>query len=355
MDDFKYAVGCYTKALPHVPEACGEGIIIISQDRIKGKLSIVSTQKGIDNPSWVHWDSKRKTVYAICETPGDDGQVVSYGLNDDYSLIELDRKAGPGKAGCHLLSAPESDILFSVSYLAGILKGFTLKNDLPDRQIIKIQYRGNGPDPDRQEGPHAHQLCLDPNERYLYVCDLGSDRIWMHDLLSLKKGAAVALVIPEGYGPRHLVLDPNASVAYILCELIPKLIVAEILKDGTMVILEEHDTVAEDDRAKAAPAAIKLHPSGLTLYVSNRFTDTLSVFNLDRSAGVPSIQKATEFSTRGKTPRDFTFSPDGKWLLIANQDSSDIQCCRINPETGLPLDEWGPPLKIGTPVCLVSL
>jgi 6-phosphogluconolactonase len=88
-----------------------------------------------------------------------------------------------------------------------------------------------------------------------------------------------------------------------------------------MEIIEQHDTVASDDRSKAGIGLIKI----------------------------------SEFSTRGKTPRDFTFSPDGRWLLMGNQDSSDIQSCRIDPETGLPLDEWGHSLKIGSPVCLVPL
>jgi 6-phosphogluconolactonase (cycloisomerase 2 family) len=31
---------------------------------------------------------------------------------------------------------------------------------------------------DRQDGPHSHQIVIDPMERYLYVPDLGSDRIY---------------------------------------------------------------------------------------------------------------------------------------------------------------------------------
>lgn len=354
-----YFIGSYTQVQGHAPNACGEGIYIVSQDRETGTLSLDSKITDVIDPSWIHWDSGRGTLYAVTETPGDKGEFVSYNYDRDKQLKEENRQSGPGNAVCHMLTLSKQNLLLTVSYMSGTLAGFELKKGLPDKQKHLLQYKGKGPNLERQEGPHAHQLCVDHDEKNLYVCDLGSDRIWIHDLRTPDLKLDNALEVPAGYGPRHMVLDDQSSLAYILCELKPKLLVARIIENGKekgrMELLEEHDTVEADDITDAAPAAIKLHPSGNTLYVSNRFVDTLSVFNLDRSSGMPSIEKITGFSTRGKTPRDFTFSPDGKWLLIGNQDSSDIQSCRIDPETGLPLDEWGPSLKIGTPVCLVSL
>jgi 6-phosphogluconolactonase (cycloisomerase 2 family) len=50
-----------------------------------------------------------------------------------------------------------------------------------------------------------------------------------------------------------------------------------------------------------------------------------------------------------------TFSPSGEWLLIANQDSNDIQVKAFDPGEGMTLDKWAEPFETGSPVCLVVL
>jgi 6-phosphogluconolactonase len=53
----------------------------------------------------------------------------------------------------------------------------------------------------------------------------------------------------------------------------------------------------------------------------------------------------------GRTPRDFTLDPTGRFLLVANQDSDNIVTFRLDLQTGLPL-EIAQSMAIPTPVCL---
>jgi 6-phosphogluconolactonase len=69
----------------------------------------------------------------------------------------------------------------------------------------------------------------------------------------------------------------------------PVLLIAGILENGTMNILEEIETVSTKDWEIAAPVAIKIHPSGNSLLVSNCFVDTISLFTLDRSSNSVSV------------------------------------------------------------------
>ena len=41
----------------------------------------------------------------------------------------------------------------------------------------RVQHRGAGVNPDRQEGPHAHSITLDPSNRFALGCDLGIDKV----------------------------------------------------------------------------------------------------------------------------------------------------------------------------------
>ncbi len=59
-------------------------------------------------------------------------------------------------------------------------------------------------------------------------------------------------------------------------------------------------------------------------------------------------------SVEGDWPRNFTLSPNGKFMLVANQRSGNITVFRINTETGMP-EFTGKEIKLPAPVCLEFL
>jgi len=228
--------------------------------------------------------------------------------------------------------------------------------------ILNCSYTGNGPVTERQASPHAHQVLPGPLGNFLYVCDLGSDTAWRHSTDSFQKPPSAALKVPPGYGLRHLVFGLHGKYAYVLCELQPILLVCSINpQTGEMTILQELQTVTSENMNIAAPAAVKFHPSGRTLAVSNRFDDTVAFFSISRSGYTDAAGKSAvlslvdRFSCRGKTPRDITFSPDGSRLFIANQDSHNISCRNFDIITGPPGVDWGEELFTGPPACIVML
>jgi 6-phosphogluconolactonase len=54
----------------------------------------------------------------------------------------------------------------------------------------------------------------------------------------------------------------------------------------------------------------------------------------------------------GKSPRHFTLDPGNQWLLVANQDSSNIVVFARNPRSGF-LTASGNEYSLSFPVCLV--
>ncbi len=96
-------------------------------------------------------------------------------------------------------------------------------------------------------------------------------------------------------------------------------------------------------------ADIAAHPSGRFLYVSNRGHDSITVFGITSDGR---LEPLGHRSTEGATPRNFVVSPDGRSLLVGNQDSDTIVALPIDGQTGLP----GPAVSVadvGTPACLV--
>lgn len=355
-----FAVGTYTTIQTHVPGACGEGILLVSLNTGTGDLSVKTIYTETTDPTYLNWDAKHKKLYTITEDPNSNGLISSFSINSSLEFTPGTIIEGPGKAGCHLISLPEHNRIFAASYLSGSIKGYSLKENEPAENIFSFAYSGTGSNTSRQEASHAHMVMQSPDKQHLYVSDLGSDTIWLHtlDLENNAGSASPALKVPAGYGPRHFAFDPQAPFLYILCELMPKLITASINPaDGTMEIVNELDTVMSPQGSPANPAAVKIHPSGNSLAVTNRFADTITIFSITRSNtdGTPRLLLKDEFSCKGKTPRDIAFSSEGNWLIIANQDSNNIEVRRFNTKTGLPEREWGPGLETGSPVCITWL
>jgi 6-phosphogluconolactonase (cycloisomerase 2 family) len=74
-------------------------------------------------------------------------------------------------------------------------------------------------------------------------------------------------------------------------------------------------------------AAIRLSPDGHFLYVSQRGEDCVSVFSLTDNGA--SAEWINNIPCYGKGPRDIFITPDGKFLLCANEKSGDVTVITI--------------------------
>ena len=75
-------------------------------------------------------------------------------------------------------------------------------------------------------------------------------------------------------------------------------------------------------------------------------------FQLDDN-GLP--VESTAIPLDAGEPRDFAFSPDGRWLITANQSSDELVIIEIDPATGLPTGSPQQHFSIATPVCVIFL
>jgi len=69
-----------------------------------------------------------------------------------------------------------------------------------------IQHSGHGPNAERQEGPHAHEIQLTPDNRFAIVADLGLDELLVYHF-DASKGTLKANDPPFPKSRALLVLD----------------------------------------------------------------------------------------------------------------------------------------------------
>ena len=99
-------------------------------------------------------------------------------------------------------------------------------------------------------------------------------------------------------------------------------------------------------------ATIDVHcsPCGRFLYASNTAYNCIAIFEIDPSTG--RLKSIGHQDTLGDTPRQFSISPDGRWLLVCNQDSHTVVSFAIDKQSGLISPVEDGIVAVGSPTCV---
>ena len=109
----------------------------------------------------------------------------------------------------------------------------------------------------------------------------------------------------------------------------------------------------DDNTSAPGSAAIHITPNGKYLYATNRGEfNNIAMFSISQSTG--ELTLIGHQASLGKTPRDFVIDPTGKFLLVANQTTSDVITFKIDASNGKLIDT-GIVTKIPNPGCLKFL
>jgi 6-phosphogluconolactonase len=336
------------------------GIELLRLDPASGDLRPVGTAAEAANPSFLAIHPNRKYLYAVNEVGDFEGRktgvVSAFGIDPATGALRaLNRQASEGTGPCHVSVDPSGRCVLVANYGGGSVAALPIREDGslgPAGSSVKHQ--GSGPNPRRQEGPHAHCIVADPAGRFAFAADLGLDKILVYRL----DAAAAALApheppsaaVDPGSGPRHFTFHPGGKWAYVINELAST--VTAFRYDAARGVLEPFQTVSTlpaDFNGTNYTAEVVVAPDGRTLYGSNRGHDSLAVFRIDASDG--RLTPAGHVSTGGKTPRNFAIAPGGRWLLAANQNSDSIVVFGVDPETG-GLTPAGKSVQVPKPVCV---
>lgn len=339
-------IGTYTE------NTGSEGIYKYSFDPNTGDVTLVQTTS-IPNPSFLAKSGDR--LLAVNELGGGKGSLSLFDISDGQ-LVFLDSAGTSGDHPCHVVLNASGDVALVSNYSGGSLATFGLAHDR--REIIKqevLAYGGDGPNRDRQNAPHVHSAFFDQNG-LIYVSDLGTDQIYIYDLdMSSEEGFSVRLgevsVINAilGGGPRHLDFHKTNNSLYSLQELTGQ--VAVFQQEGEEWMLRQVLPIFGDGyEGEQGAADIKVSPDGQHVYATNRAEANVIVQYDILPNGL--LEWREQYSTEGIGPRNFNFSPDGRFVLVANQSSNEVVVFQRNQVTG-ELTDTGKRISVPAPVCVV--
>ncbi len=342
-------VGTYTGAK-------SEGIYVYKFNSENGSYKEISHVKA-SNPSFVVISPNKKFVYSVHENGknGQGGEISAFSFNrDNGTLTFLNRQTTGGDHPCYTEIDKTGKWVFAGNYSSGSLSVYPVN---PDGSLAAasthIIHEGSGKIKGRQDNPHVHCVRLSPDNKWLYVPDLGTDKVMIYAFDEktgkLTPGTRAFAASEPGAGPRHFTMHPNKKFAYVVEELSGHVSAYQYV-NGKLKFLQRISTIPDGQSGNPSSADINISPDGKFLYASNRGDfNNLAIYKLDPKTG--RLSSVGFQPTLGKTPRNFNVDPSGKYLLAANQDSNEIVIFSRNMKTGL-LTDTGKRIEVGKPVCI---
>lgn len=324
-----FYIGTYGKASDN------QGIWRSTLDTKTGKLSKPELAAAADNAGFVAITPDNEYLYAAVES-GDASMAAAYKVEEGGKLSLINQQPSGGKGTCHVWLAP--GYVFVANYGGGSAACFVTNPDgaLGERTSL-VSFTGSGPNPKRQQRPYGHSVITDPELKFAYICDLGSDNVWSYRF-DRSTGTLTPTDPPSGRpqpgaGPRHSVMSTDGKYLYVNGEMDLTLnVFSRDPAKGTLSLIQTEPLLPVGTNTEnVTSSGIQIHPSGRWIYVSNRVHDSISVFAVGDDGKVTFVENVPALV---QVPRAFGIDPTGQWLITAGQKDGKLAVLKIDPATG---------------------
>jgi 6-phosphogluconolactonase len=312
-----------------------KGVYVSRLDLASGALSRPELAGETASPSFLAVHPSQNFLYAINEIGNFQGKasgsVSAFTIDRNTGrLTALNQQPSVGPGPAHLVVDKAGRNVLVANYGGGSVAVVPIGPDgMLKPPSAFIQHTGSSVDPQRQKGPHAHSINLDPANHIAYAADLGLDKVLLYRF-DADKGSLVAndppfAQVAAGAGPRHFAIHPN-GFAYVINEM--NMTVTAFRRDterGSLTELQTISTLPPGQRVEStfSTADVQVHPSGRFLYGSNRGHDSIVVFAIDQSSG--RLTYLENRPTQGSTPRGFGIDPRGQSAIGLSRRLQDRQ------------------------------
>lgn len=333
-----------------------EAIQVYQLDTLNGKLIKVTSVKNVVNPSYLSISPNGKYVYACTDTKTPNaGSISSFEFSpENKSLTFLNSQRSDGENPVYVSVHKSGKWIANANYTEGSVSVFPiLENGKIDSIAQNFQYMDGSTHKERQTRSHVHSAVFSPQFDYLFLPDLGADKIRSYAFDENKKQPLIETKNPFTKtdleaGPRHFTFHPNQKFGYCIEEMAGQISVYQY-GNGTLNKIQRIATHPDKIKEGFESSDIHISPDGKFLYATNRGKENnIAIFSIDENGLLKNIGYQ---STLGKHPRVFAIDESGKFLVATNVITGNIIVFRRNPKTGL-LKKTGKEIKMENVSCV---
>ncbi|MFO1249272.1 MAG: lactonase family protein [Alphaproteobacteria bacterium] len=299
-----------------------------------GSLSSLGLMAQTPQPAHVWIAPNGKTLYAVnWET---NGGVSAYHIDGRTgALTFLNRTSSHGAQPNQVVVDPSGLVAVTVNYTSGSLAAYKLEPDGKLGEAFYVDEHTGKPLSPKQPGPKQHGIQFSKDNKFMFIADLGLDRVY-----SYKFDAAAPSIAPAdpayvethaGAGPRRIQMSPDGKFLYVDHETDSEVGVYTI-DGGKLTEIQTISTVPEEAKAKNTTAELVISADGKFLYVGNRGHDSIAMFAIDKKTGKLTLKE--NVPSGGRTPRNLRIDPTGNWFFAANENGGNITEFRVDRATG---------------------
>ncbi|KZT33379.1 3-carboxy-cis,cis-mucoante lactonizing enzyme [Sistotremastrum suecicum HHB10207 ss-3] len=327
---YKILVGSYTRfitTLSFTPSSPAAHL------NVSSKLDIG------DNPSWIsQHPSHSNLIFAALENPRGEVALVKV---DGEGKGHVEGYADSGGDGAVHIWVGKDELVVANYFGSTILQiPFTLNPPRLSPPLyryppIQFQISEPGPNKERQNKSHPHQIYYHEISDQLFVPDLGADKI--HRLVRSSKDHKRWLVneketinVKPGSGPRHLLIKDN--ILYIVAELTSELITYSL--DRRPTHLKTLSTLSTPPSKDALASEIIISASGSHILVANRNSDDPRGDPIAIFTPHPNFKRVGEMWTGLNHVRGMQFSKDGKYLIAGGVNGGGVKIFEWDDSSG---------------------
>lgn len=234
---------------------------------------------------------------------------------------------------CHLLYAPETDVLYCSFYGTGHVAAVKVE-DYHFTEVLNFIKLPANPESGISR---AHCCEKEPDGSLLLFAGISQDKVFVFETQSGRITSdvpAAEICLEKNAGPRHLKFHPILNYLYVITEYSNE-IYAYLYKkeDGrpSFTLIQTVSILPEYFQGESFGSSLAITSDGRFLYAANRGADTIAVFDIN-PGGI--LSKKQDISCKGECPRHIALTKDDRCLIIANQKSDKVVLYSADDMTG---------------------